>query len=162
MPKYKRYYTSGSLVFITIVTNQRIPILTHNIELFRQSIKLSKYKFSIIAGVVLPDHVHLIIKPDILQEIPRIITSIKYYFSKRIDFKKENKTTSEIKRKEKGIWQRRYYDHIIRDDEDLKRHLDYIHYPSAEQLIMSKCTFYRAKREKKKKETKDDGGNKTS
>ena len=31
---------------------------------------------------------------------------------------------------EKGIWQRRYYDHIIRDDEDLYRHIDYIHYNS--------------------------------
>ena len=35
---------------------------------------------------------------------------------------------SKIKRKEKGIWQRRFYDHIIRDENDLTSHLDYIHY----------------------------------
>ena len=59
--------------------------------------------------------------------------SIKYYFSSaHISDKYINKniSISAIKRKEKGIWQRRYYDHMIRDDKVLFKHIDYIHYNS--------------------------------
>ena len=41
-----------------------------------------------------------------------------------------SQTTEQIKRREKGIWQRKYYDHIIRNEEDLHKHLDYIHFNS--------------------------------
>ena len=46
-------------------------------------------------------------------------------------------TESELKRNEKGIWQRRYYDHIIRDEEDFNKHLDYIHYNSMKHYQIS-------------------------
>ena len=46
-------------------------------------------------------------------------------------------TPSEQKRGEKGVWQRRYYDHIIRDENDFNRHLDYIHYNSVKHYNIS-------------------------
>lgn len=129
MPNYKRYfYNEDSLVFITVVTNERTPFLVENIDLLRESFKTSKYNFEIYAAVILPEHFHVILKPQYIEQIPKIISSIKYYFSKKIEYKKENKRESELKRKEKGVWQRRYYDHIIRNQEDLNKHLDYIHY----------------------------------
>lgn len=78
------------------------------------------------------EHCHFIITTKKPKEIPLIIKSIKYYFSTHIPEKYicKNFSTTMLKRKEKGVWQRRYYDHIIRDNNDLFRHVDYIHYNS--------------------------------
>ena len=48
-----------------------------------------------------------------------------------------NQTQKQLLRREKGIWQRKYYDHIIRDDMDFNKHLDYIHYNSVKHLNIS-------------------------
>jgi len=129
MPNYLRYFIPDATVFITIVTYNRNPILVENIELLRKSLKSVRQEYKIIAGCVMQDHIHMIIKPKNINELPQIITSIKYGFSKALP-KPENLPDSSIKRKEKGIWQRRYYDHIIRDEKDFHKHLDYIHYNS--------------------------------
>jgi len=135
MSNYKRYFRhSNNPVFITFVTYNRREILTSNIELLRNSFKnaLSKYQFEIIAISILKEHCHLIISANTPNDIPNIIRAIKYYFSSNIDNKYICKelTISALKRGEKGIWQRRYYDHIIRNEEDLHKHIDYIHYNS--------------------------------
>lgn len=124
------------MVFITIVTNNRLPILVANIDLLRVAIRTTKYNFKIHAGVVLPEHLHIILEPKYIEEFPKIISSIKYYFSKNLNLVGDNRRESQIKRREKGIWQRRYYDHIIRNESDLNRHLDYIHYnPIKHRLV---------------------------
>ena len=76
------------------------------------------------------DHCHFIISLEKSKEVPQIIKSIKHYFSANIsdNYICKNLSESAIKRNEKGIWQRRYYDHIIRGEEDLFRHIDYIHF----------------------------------
>lgn len=135
MSNYKRYFrSSNNPVFITFVTYNRREILLSNIELLRNSFKntLSKYQFEIIAISILKEHCHLIISANNPNNIPNIIRAIKYHFSSNVDNKYICKelTNSAIKRGEKGIWQRRYYDHIIRDEEDLHKHIDYIHYNS--------------------------------
>ena len=133
MATYRRYYNNQqTYIFITFVTYNRREILISNIDLFRESIKYSmtKFLFSIFAIVVMNDHCHLIISVKNSKEIPQIIKSIKYYFSANIPEKYicKNLSESAIKRNEKGIWQRRYYDHIIRDENDLFQHVDYIHF----------------------------------
>ena len=130
---YKRYYNFGKIVFITIVTYNRMPFLLNNIELIRTAFRSVKYKYSIIAGVVLKDHMHLLLEPNNMNEIPLIISFFKQYFSKNIssvglDPLTDNISASRKNKNERGIWQRRYYDHIIRDEKDFNRHLDYIHY----------------------------------
>ena len=129
MSQYKRHYNFGQIVFITIVVNNRKAILPDNIQLIRDSFKSVKYKFTIIAGIILKDHLHILIQPENMDEIPKIVTFFKYNFSKNYSGTCD-KLESHIKRREKGIWQRRYYDHIIRDEKDFNRHLDYIHYNS--------------------------------
>lgn len=134
MPNYKRLFIPNSYVFLTVTTNMRYPLLIDNIELLRESFKRAKYayKFNLYASVILPEHMHLIIFPENIDEYPKIIFAVKYHFSRNIDGGLGNppyqKTNSKIIKKEKGIWQRRYYEHTIRNEDDLNKHLDYIHY----------------------------------
>lgn len=120
-------------VFITFVTKDRKEILIKNIDILRNSFKFSKtkYKYEIIAGVILKEHCHLMLLAETPSEISKIVRVIKFNFSKNIPekyIKNVILSNSATKRGEKGVWQRRYYDHIIRDEADLHKHLDYIHY----------------------------------
>ena len=138
MAIYRRFFNSKyKYIFITIATNNRIPILIDNIELLRSSFKyaISKYTFEIFSAVILKDHIHLILKLNNNYDYPEIIRLIKYYFSIHIKqcghavaLPTLHLTESKIKKREKGIWQRRYWEHTIRNENDLYRHLDYIHY----------------------------------
>lgn len=135
MSNYKRYFNSyNNPVFITFVTYNRKEILIPNIQNLRNSFKyaISKYKFEIIAISVLKEHCHLIVSADNPNNISKIIRTIKYNFSVNIDEKYicKNLTKSAVLRGEKGVWQRRFYDHIIRNENDLFKHIDYIHYNS--------------------------------
>ena len=129
--KYKRLYIPNSIIFITIVTSKRRNILIKNIELLKFSIKNAHkyYNFEIFAICVMKDHVHLLIKPNNIKEYSKIILLIKRTFSKKIDINTitdYKQSDSNIKRKERDIWQRRFWEHTIRNEEDLYRHIDYI------------------------------------
>ena len=135
MSNYKRYYFKNySYIFITIVTYQRKEILIENIGLLKESLykALSKYNFEITAICVLKNHIHMIIKEDELKNFSKIVSCIKKHFSFYLNDKptKNQLPLSMQNRKEAGIWQRRFYDHIIRNEEDFYKHLDYIHYNS--------------------------------
>lgn len=130
---YKRLYVPNSIIFITIVTNKRRNILINNIDLLKLSIKNAHkyYHFEIYAICVMNDHLHLLIKPDDINEYSKIILLIKRTFSKNFDINTiadYELSESNIKRKERDIWQRRFWEHTIRSEEDLYRHVDYIHY----------------------------------
>ncbi len=118
---YRRLYLENSLVFITIVTNKRIPLLLPNADFLYKSLfsVLKFYKFRLIAYSILPEHIHVIIKPKTIYCYPKIIKSFKYSFTKNVGL--VNPTYDKI-------WQTRYWEHTIRDEDDLKTHLDYIHY----------------------------------
>ena len=131
--EYRRLYIQNSYIFVTIVTSKRRKILVNNIDLLKISIKKSidNYKYELYAICVLPDHIHMLIKPYDISDYPKIIKQIKTYFSKNIDKNDINDyelRKSSIKKHEQDIWQRRYWEHTIRNDEDLYRHTDYIHY----------------------------------
>jgi len=131
--QYRRAFIENSYIFITVVACKRRDILIKNIDLLRRSFKNAKrfYSFEIYSAVILPDHFHLIIKPENIDEYPKIIKLIKSYFSKNIDIssiKDYELSTSRQSKKEKDIWQRRYWEHTIIDENDLYKHLDYIHY----------------------------------
>ena len=89
MPNYKRIFQNGQSYFLTMTTYGRNPILIENIELLRKSFWVSKqnYDYTINAIVVLPDHIHMILTLDNAKNYPKIIRSIKQYFSKRCDRK---------------------------------------------------------------------------
>lgn len=120
---YRRIFIKNGLVFLTIVTNDRIPILTDNIKLLNQSYNnvIKYYKFNLIAYSILPEHIHCIIKPTIIEEYSKIVKSFKYSFTKNYNVGLVNPIY-------KRLWQNRFWEHTIRDENDLNIHLNYIHY----------------------------------
>ena len=135
---YKRLFIDNSLIFITMVTNNRNPILFDNFDLIKQAYySVSEfYKFELLAYTVLKDHIHCIIKPEKIKDYPKIIKSFKYSFTKNVGIVIPTYNLGNIdqiyesdKQKNK-IWQNRYWAHVILQENDLYKHLDYIHYNS--------------------------------
>ena len=137
MPEYRRVRIEGGTYFFTVVTYQRRHILTdlparkllHDAWLDTQH----RFPFETVAVCLLPDHLHCIWKlpqDDAnysirWKEIKRLFT--KSYL-KEIGNCGEERNSSRIKRKEATIWQRRFWEHTIMDEDDLNNHVDYIHY----------------------------------
>ena len=89
------------------------------------------YEYSIEAIVILPDHFHLIIKPQEARDYPNIIKGVKQYFSKHCDpyyYQHISQSQSRLKAGYKPIWQKKYYEHTIRDDADFELRFDYVHF----------------------------------
>ena len=123
MANYKRIFIDGYSYFITVVTHQRNPILIDNIQLLRESFEYSKilYKYKIDAIVILPEHFHMIITPNYAKEYPKIISSIKRYFSRHCKEKYYSHLCQSKSRENRGlkpIWQKRFYEYTIRDEKD--------------------------------------------
>ncbi len=141
MANYKRVFVEGYSYFITIITHQRNPILIENIALLRESFRVSKSKYSYkIEGIViLPEHFHMIITPHIAREYPKIIRAIKYHFSKHLApkyYEHLEQSKSRWQRGLKPIWQKRYYEHTIRDKRDYVKKMEYIQFnPIKHQLV---------------------------
>ena len=132
MPNYIRYRHPGGCYFFTVNLLERYPndLLIRHISLLRESVKhvKEKYPFHIDGWVVLPDHMHCIW--TLLDDDDDFATRwrlIKSHFAKSLP-KDERRSSIRKKRGERGIWQRRYWEHFIRDSNDYQRHLDYLHY----------------------------------
>ena len=136
MPEYRRTLIPGGTYFITIVTYQRKPILTSPqsreiLHIAWDTVK-TYYPFTTDAICLLPDHIHtLITLPENDGDFPKRIGEIKRLFSVKFNIQMKNinkKNDSRIKRRETTIWQRRYWEHTLRDEKDWQNHLNYIHY----------------------------------
>ena len=138
MSNYTRVFAQRHPYFITITTETRRPILIDNITILRQAFANSKqyFDYKIDAICILPDHLHMIIYPNNEEDYPNIIKSIKTYFSKNINHT-FNIRQSQSKKKELGIWQRRYYEHTIRNEKELEKYRDYIHYNPVKHHLTS-------------------------
>ncbi len=136
MPEYRRVKLKGGTYFFTLVTYKRQSIfLFHEaIVLLKKSIDHVKdyYPFSLEAYCILPDHIHLIFSlPEDDNNYSVRISQIKRRFSKQYNKKigvLDLGNKSRQNRRELPIWQRRFWDHLIRDENDLEHHIDYIHY----------------------------------
>jgi len=120
MADYKRLFLQGHSYYLTIVTHRRKAILIDNIEALRESFRESKryYAYHIDAIVVLPDHLHMIITPQ-------IVRAIKYNFSIQLS-KDEEQSMARHKKGMNPVWQKRYYEHTIRDEKDYLRCIEYM------------------------------------
>ena len=142
--QYRRIVIPGSTYFFTVVTFQRRHIFSdaNAVEMLRASFRhvLQNHSIQIEASVILPDHLHMIWRlPDEDGDYPTRWRLIKSYFSHH--YAKDKIITGPNSRMQKGelpIWQRRYWEHQIRDEEDLHRHIEYIHYnPVKHELAIS-------------------------
>ena len=142
--QYRRAKSPGSSYFFTVVTYNRRPILckAENIQILRDSFREVKQKhpFIIDAIVVLPNHLHCIwTLPKADADFSTRWRLIKSWFSRRCQIKYPEKISASRQNKgEKAIWQRRFWEHLIRDQQDFENHVDYIHYnPVHHGLVLS-------------------------
>jgi len=131
MPNYRRAWHPGGTYFFTINLLQRAgnDLLTRNIEVLRKAVKdvQQTHPFTIHGWVVLPDHLHCVISlPLEDSDFALRWRLIKVKFSKSLAAT-EWRSAVRRRRGERGIWQRRYWEHLIRDDRDFAAHMDYVH-----------------------------------
>lgn len=131
--RYRRAKIGGGTYFFTLVTYQRQEILCapENITLLKAAFAhvRKNHPFSIDTFVVLPDHLHcLMTLPDRDDDYPARLRLIKSYFSRKCTEIQVQNTASRRLKKEKAVWQRRYWEHSIKNDTDLRQHVGYIHY----------------------------------
>jgi len=135
MPNYRRYYVPGGTYFFTCVTYQRQPILTTDLgrDCLRQAIEIVQqdHPIEIVAVVLLPDHWHTVwTRPRDDDRYPLRWMRIKEEFTKawlRAGGGELPQTKSRQEHRHRGIWHKRYWEHLVRDEDDLKRCVDYIH-----------------------------------
>ena len=132
--RYRRSRATGGCYFFTVVTFRREKILTRedNVQLLRDGMRriMRAHPFCIDAFVLLPDHLHCIwTLPNGDADFSLRWRLIKSDFSRRC---KGNSTyvppASRRRKNERAIWQRRFWEHQIRDAHDFRRHVEYIHY----------------------------------
>jgi putative transposase len=131
MPDYRRNRVEGGTYFFTLaLADRRSDLLVQEVAALRASVSRARdlYPFSIDAWVVLPEHLHAVwTLPEGDADFSTRWTLIKRGFSARIA-KVESRSASRIAKGERGIWQRRFWEHTVRDEADFARHVDYIHF----------------------------------
>jgi putative transposase len=145
MPRYKRAKVEGGSFFFTVTLADRSSdTLVDHIDSFRDAYRWAQqhHPFETIAICVLPDHLHAIwTLPDGDSDFSTRWSLIKAGFSRALPIS-ASRSASKISKRDKGIWQRRYWEHAIRDARDLDRHIDYIHFnPVKHQLVSRVCDW---------------------
>ena len=136
MSNYRRPFAPGGTVFFTVVTFDRKPILTTELsrDILRRVWKRvqNQHPFVVDAICLLPDHLHCMwTLPENDGDYGRRWSAIKGLFTK--EYLKSGgqegiRNDSRKKRGEAAVWQRRFWEHTIRDEMDYSNHFDYIHY----------------------------------
>ena len=131
MPNYLRLWRPGGTYFFTHALRVRHgnDLLVRHIDVLREAVRVTRrqHPFAIHGWVVLPDHLHCVIElPPGDANFAKRWRLIKMIFSREVPAD-EWRSKILLRRRERGIWQRRYWEHCIRDEEDLHRHLDYVH-----------------------------------
>ncbi len=133
--QYRRARAKGGTYFFTLITLKRKKILAEaeNVNILREAFKnvMNKYLFKIDAFVLLPDHLHCIwTLPQNDRDFSTRWRLVKSYFTRKCHerFKLKQLRESRKNKKEQAVWQRRFWEHQIRDERDLLNHVEYIHY----------------------------------
>ncbi len=131
MANYRRNFLPGGTYFFTVnLADRRRALLTAHIGLLRAAFRWvrTRHPFTLDAAVILPDHLHAIWSlPEEDADFALRWRLIKSAFSHRLP-RGEPISASRAGKSERGIWQRRYWEHTLRDEDDFNRHLDYIHF----------------------------------
>jgi putative transposase len=138
MVRYRRNRIEGGKFFFTLtLADRKSALLVEHIDDLRLAFRVARQErpFTVDAIVVLPDHLHAMLTlPEGDDDFPGRWRRIKGDFSKRV-----LRRGVDVKRHANGelaLWQRRYWEHTIRDDSDFARHADYIHYnPVKHRLV---------------------------
>jgi putative transposase len=128
MPEYRRNRVPGATYFFTVnLLDRRSDLLLRHIDALRTAVRVARWRrpFTIDAWVVLPDHMHCVwTLPPGDSDFSHRWRDIKTAFSKLMPAR-EHRSTVVGRRGERGICQRRYWEHTIREDRDYAAHMDY-------------------------------------
>lgn len=128
MTDYRRHYVPGGAYFFTVAARRRGTwLLVQRAELLKACIRAEQRlaPFAILAAVIMPDHLHMVWRlPQGDSDYPNRWRRIKTRFSRALPGAARTSTSA---RRERGIWQRRYWEHTVRDESDLAACIGYVH-----------------------------------
>jgi putative transposase len=152
MSRYRRSRASGAAFLFTLtLIDRQASTLVDGIELLRVAYRrvASRRPFETLAICVLPDHLHAVWQlPPGDADFSARWSWIKTRFARGLPAA-EPRSRSKRAKREKGIWQRRFWEHEIRDDIDLERHVEYVHYNPVKHGLVRRvadwpyCSFHR-------------------
>ncbi len=150
MSDYRRYYVAGGTYFFTVVTYNRRPILTtdHGRNFLHSAIEKVRGErpFEIFATVLIPDHWHVIMQlPPGDDNYSTRMRRIKEEFTTAwlgAGLPEAPVTAAQRARGERGIWQPRFWEHTIKDPEDLERCTDYTHWNPRKHELVARVRDY--------------------
>lgn len=151
MVRYRRWFVPGATYFFTLTLRDRnATLLCDHVGLLRGAVRdtMRQRSFRLVAGVVLPDHLHAIVRlPEGDSDYPARVRSVKAGFTRRLVT--HGLRIAKNHRGEYPVWQRRYWEHRIRDDRDLENHVAYIHFNPVKHSLVAQAadwpwsTFHR-------------------
>ena len=136
MSNYRRFWRPGGTYLFTQVTEGRAAFLCEPAArslLHRAIADTGRAKpFELMATVLLPDHLHTIWRLPVGDaDYAGRMAGVKARFTRAwlaAGGAEQARTASRVRRRNRGVWQRRYWEHTCRDVDDLKAHLDYVHW----------------------------------
>jgi putative transposase len=140
MSRYRRARIEGGTFFFTLTLADRSSdLLVKRVDRLRDVYRSVQERrpFETVAICLLPDHLHAIWSlPPGDADFARRWSLIKSGFSRSLPA--ASRSSSKLAKRENGIWQRRYWEHAVRDDTDLARHVDYIHFNPVKHGLVSR------------------------
>ena len=142
MVHYRRNFLAGGTFFFTAtLADRRSSVLVENIGLLRRTFRTTRHEhpFPIDAVVVLPDHLHIVMTlppddADFSGRWKRFKSLFTHYVvAHGLEYQRN-------RRGEYALWQRRFWEHTIRDETDLVQHIDYIHYNPVKHGLVSQVS----------------------
>ncbi len=133
MPDYRRLWVPGGTYFLTLATHQRRHRFVDESAVGRLRAALRavavERPFRVDAAVVLPDHLHFLwTLPAGDGDLSTRVGRMKALFTRSLGGEAASAVDSRRRHRERDVWQRRYWDHLIRDRDDWDQHLDYVHF----------------------------------
>jgi putative transposase len=135
-------WRGGTYFFTLTLADRSSDILVREIDRLRAVYLLVQQArpFETVAICILPDHLHAIwTLPPGDADFATRWNLIKGGFSRGIPAA-HGRSASKLAKREKGIWQRRYWEHVIRDENDLARHVDYVHFNPVKHGLVSRVS----------------------
>jgi putative transposase len=130
MVQYRRNRLAGGSYFFTVtLADRHASVLTERVDVLREVVRRVRTArpFEIVAMVVMPEHLHAIWSlPEGDVDYSGRWRAVKAGFTHAL--RQDGMNLARNEKGEYGLWQRRFWEHTVRDDTDLARHVDYIHY----------------------------------
>ena len=137
MHNVRRFYVPNAIVFLTLVTDGRRILFdrdhAQHVEMFFDTMRAVRERkpFKLLAYTFLPDHVHLLMQPTGEANFSSILQSVQRSYT--FEYKDYYDVKGSL-----NLWQHRLWDHVIRDEDDLCRHFDYIHWNPVKHELVTK------------------------